>query len=110
RDGMFAVASKMYGITFKQRTDIPVYHPEVEVFEVSEADGSHTGLLFLDYHPRAGKRSGAWCGRLRSAGFEDGKRVAPLVTIVTNFTRPTGATPALLSWDETSTLFHEFGH
>lgn len=110
RDGMFAVASKMYGITFKQRTDIPVYHPEVEVFEVSEADGSHTGLLFLDYHPRAGKRSGAWCGRLRGAGFEDGKRVAPLVTIVCNFTRPTGATPALLTWDETETLFHEFGH
>ncbi len=110
RDGMFYVANKLYGIRFTRIPDAPVYHPEVEAFEVNEADGSHVGVLYLDYHPRPGKNAGAWCGRFRSQSYEDGKKIYPVVTIVTNFTRPSGDTPALLSWDETQTLFHEFGH
>ena len=110
RDGMFHVADRLYGITFTRIPDAPAYHPEVEVFEVKGADGSHVGVLYLDYHPRPGKNAGAWCGRFRSQTYEDGKKIYPVVTIVTNFTRPSGDTPALLSWDETQTLFHEFGH
>lgn len=110
RDGMFYVANKLYGITFTQLTNVPVYHPEVEVFEVKENNGSHLGLLFIDYHPRPGKRVGAWCGRLRGQYYENGQKIYPLVTMVCNFTRPTAELPALLSWDEVTTLFHEFGH
>jgi len=110
RNGMFAVANKLYGITFTQLTNLPVYHPEVETFEVKEKDGSHLGILYLDYYPRASKRGGAWCTGFESAGWRDGKKVDPIVSIVCNFTKPTGNTPALLTWDETNTLFHEFGH
>jgi len=110
RNGMFYVANKLYGITFTQRTDLPVYHPEVETFEVKENDGKFIGLLYLDYHPRPGKRVGAWCGRFRQQSYENGKKIEPIVNIVTNFTRPTSDAPALLTWDETTTLFHEFGH
>lgn len=110
RDGMFAVANKLYGITFDKRTDLPVYEKGVETFEVKEADGSHLGILYLDYYPRAGKSGGAWCTSFQPAGWENGKRVDPIVSIVTNFTPPAGDKPALLSWDETTTLFHEFGH
>ena len=110
RDGMFYVANQLYGISFTRIPDAPVYHPEVEVFEVKEADGSHVGVLYLDYHPRPGKSAGAWCGRFRSQSYEEGKKIYPVVTMVTNFTRPSGDIPALLSWDETTTLFHEFGH
>lgn len=110
RDGMFAVANKLYGITFEKRTDLPVYEKDVETFEVKEADGAHLGILYLDYFPRAGKSGGAWCTSFQSAGWENGKKVDPIVSIVTNFTPPTGDSPALLSWDETTTLFHEFGH
>jgi len=110
RDGMFYVANKLYGITFTRVTDIPIYNPEVEVFEVKDEKNSHIGLLTLDYHPRSGKRVGAWCGRLRGQYYENGKKVFPIVTIVTNFTRPTADLPALLTWDEVNTLFHEFGH
>lgn len=110
RNGMFYVASKLYGITFTKRTDLPVYHPEVETFEVKENDGKFIGLLYLDYYPRPGKRVGAWCGRFRQQSYENGKKIEPIVNIVTNFTRPTSDAPALLTWDETTTLFHEFGH
>ncbi len=110
RDGMFYVATQLYGITFTKRTDLPVYHPEVEVFEVKDQNENHVGLLYLDYHPRPGKRVGAWCGRFRQQTYENGKRITPIVNIVTNFTRPTAAAPALLTWDEVETLFHEFGH
>lgn len=110
RDGMFMVAGKLYGVTFERRTDLPVFHPEVETFEVKEKDGSHLGILYLDYFPRESKQGGAWCTEFRSAGWEDGKRVAPLVSITCNFTKPTKDSPSLLTWDETSTLFHEFGH
>lgn len=110
RNGMFAVATKLYGITFEKLTNLPVYHPEVETWEVKEQDGSHLGILYLDYYPRASKDGGAWCTDFQSAGFENGKKVDPIVSIVCNFTPPTGETPSLLNWDETSTLFHEFGH
>lgn len=110
RDGMFYVANQLYGITFTRRTDLPIYHPDVEVFEVKNETGAHIGLLYLDYSPRAGKRVGAWCGRFRQQTYENGKRITPIVTMVTNFTPPTGNTPALLTWDEVTTLFHEFGH
>ncbi len=109
-NGMFYVAEKLWGITFTQRDDIPVYHEEATAFEVKEADGSHVGVFFVDFHPRDGKRPGAWCTSFRRAGYQNGERVYPLSTIVMNFTRPAGDTPALLSFDEVSTMFHEFGH
>lgn len=110
RDGMFWVANQLYGISFSKLSDVPVYQEDVEVFEVKEADGSHIGLLYLDYFPRDGKSVGAWCTGFRDAAYKEGERIHPLVSIVCNFTKPTGDTPALLSWDEVNTLFHEFGH
>jgi peptidyl-dipeptidase Dcp len=110
REGMFWVANQLYGITFTPINNIELYNPEVEVFEVNEATGDHIGLLYLDYHPRDSKRPGAWQTSFRNAITKDGKRVAPLVSLVCNFTKPTGDTPALLTFDEVSTLFHEFGH
>jgi len=110
RNGMFYVANKLYGITFNKMTDCPVYLPEVEAFDVRDEKDTHIGVLYLDYHPRPGKRVGAWCGRFRSQNYENGKKITPVVTIVCNFTPPSGSTPSLLSWDEVSTLFHEFGH
>ena len=109
-NGMFHVATQLYGITFEKRTDIPVYHEEATAYEVKEADGSHVGVLFVDFHPRDGKRPGAWCTSFRRSAYKNGERVYPLSTIVMNFTRPAGDTPALLSFDEVSTMFHEFGH
>lgn len=110
REGNFMLANNLFGIQFKERKDIPVYHPEVEAFEVTDKDGSSLGVLFIDPHPRPGKRSGAWCGTYRSGSWKDGQRVVPIVTMVMNFTRPVGDKPALLSWDENLTYFHEFGH
>src|SRR6056297_1580999 len=111
RQGIFDVANKLYGITFTPIEGIPVPHPETSVYEVKEADGSHLALFFMDMHPRASKRGGAWCGQFREHHFtKDGKEVAPLVNNVTNFTRPSGDQPALLSIDEVHTMFHEFGH
>ena len=95
---------------FKKVTGVQVYNPEVQVYEVTEGDGRHVGLLFMDFFPRASKRSGAWSGALRRQGYEKGVRVAPLATIVCNFTAPTSTSPALLTTDETETFFHEFGH
>jgi len=110
KNGMFHVANKLYGITFEKKTDLPVYHPEVETYEVKEANGNHLGILYLDYFPRESKRGGAWCTSFQEAGWENGKKVDPIVSIVCNFTKPTQTTPSLLTWDETETLFHEFGH
>lgn len=110
RNGMFMVANKLYGITFTQRTDLPVYEKDVETFEVKEADGSSVGVLYLDYFPRDGKGAGAWCTGFRNAVNENGKRIDPIVSVVCNFTKPTADIPALLNWDEVNTLFHEFGH
>jgi len=110
REGIFYVTNKLYGLTYKKRDDIPVYHPEVEAFEVIDNDGSHLAVLFIDPHPRSTKKSGAWCGTYRSGSYKDGEKITPVVTIVLNFSRPVGDKPALLSWDEAETYFHEFGH
>lgn len=111
RQGIFDVAQKLYGITFTELEGIPVPHPETTVYEVKEADGSHLSLFFMDMHPRASKRGGAWCGGFQEHYItKDGKEITPLVNNVCNFTRPSGDTPALLSADEVSTMFHEFGH
>ncbi len=111
REGIFYVANKLYGITFTKLDSVPLPNPEAVAFECKEADGTHLGVLFFDMFSRPGqKRGGAWCGGYRSQKYVDGKRVAPLVTIVGNFTRPVGDKPALLSIDETETMFHEFGH
>jgi len=110
RNGMFAVATRLYGISFQKVNNIPVYQKDVETYEVKDKDGSHLGIIYLDYFPSPSKSGGAWCTSFRSAGFENGKKVTPLVSVVFNFTKPTGNTPALLNWDETTTMFHEFGH
>jgi peptidyl-dipeptidase Dcp len=111
RQGIFEVANKLYGITFTPIDGIPVPHPETTVYEVKEADGSHIALFFMDMHPRASKRGGAWCGGFRDHYYTlDGEEITPLVNNVTNFTRPSGDQPALLSIDEVETMFHEFGH
>ncbi len=110
RDGAFAVANRLYGITFTERTDIPKYHPEVRTFEVKDADGTHLGVFITDYHPRPGKRGGAWTSRFRGQYVRDGVDVRPIVVNVCNFTRPAGDAPALLRTEEVETLFHEFGH
>lgn len=110
RDGMFWTANQLYGITFTRLENMPIYHEDNEVFEAKDADGTHLGVLYLDYHPRVSKRSGAWCTSYRSQKYENDKRVAPVVSMVCNFSAPVGDTPALLSVDEAQTLFHEFGH
>jgi len=110
RDGAFYISNRLYGLEFVKRDDIPVYHEEVEAFEVLDYDGTHLAVLYIDPHPRPSKRSGAWCGTYRSGGYKDGERISPVVTIVMNFSRPAGDKPAMLSWDEVETYLHEFGH
>lgn len=106
REGAFAVANKLYGITLTKLEGIPVYHPDVEVFEVKDADGSHLGVFYVDYFPRPGKSGGAWMSNYR----EQQGDVRPLVCNVCSFTQPVGDMPSLLTIDEVETLFHEFGH
>ena len=110
RQGAFNLANRLYGMTFRPVV-VPIYHNEVSAYEVLDNDGSHLGILYFDFHPRESKSPGAWCGYFRRPSRDSkGKRIAPVVSIVCNFTRPSGNTPALLSIDETTTLFHEFGH
>lgn len=109
RGGIFFLANRLYGVTFRPIL-VPLYHEEVTAYEVLDQDQSHLGVLYFDFHPRDGKGQGAWCGNYVEQSYRDGKRVAPVVSIVCNFTRPTASTPALLTLDETETLFHEFGH
>lgn len=106
REGAFSVANKLYGITFVKLDKIPVYNPDVEVFEVKDADGSQLGIFYVDYFPRPGKSGGAWMSNYR----EQQGNIRPLVCNVCNFTKPIGKTPSLLTFDEVETLFHEFGH
>ncbi|WP_276855775.1 M3 family metallopeptidase [Bacteroides fluxus] len=106
REGAFAVANKLYGITLTKLEGIPVYHPDVEVFEVKANDGSQVGIFYVDYFPRSGKSGGAWMSNYR----EQQAGVRPLVCNVCSFTKPVGDTPSLLTIDEVETLFHEFGH
>ncbi|MBR5808043.1 MAG: M3 family metallopeptidase [Alistipes sp.] len=110
RQGVFNLSNRLYGLTFRPVV-VPQYHNEASAYEVLDSDGSHLGILYFDFHPRASKSQGAWCGYFRRPSYDkEGKRIAPVVSIVCNFTRPAGNTPALLSIDEVSTLFHEFGH
>jgi peptidyl-dipeptidase Dcp len=109
KKGLFYVVEKLYGLKLEPR-DWPTYHEEAEVYEVLEADGSKLGVMYLDFHPRDGKRVGAWSTQFRDATYRNGERIPTIGTIVMNFTRPAGDTPALLSFEEVSTLFHEFGH
>ncbi|MBU1014270.1 MAG: M3 family metallopeptidase [Bacteroidetes bacterium] len=110
RDGAFWVANQLYGITFTPIENIPLPHPDAQAFEVKEADGSHLSVLYMDFYPRESKSGGAWCGSYRDHHFLDGKEIKPIVTVVCNLTKPAGDTPSLLSMDDVSTLFHEFGH
>ncbi len=107
---IFDLAGKLYGIKLKRNTDIPVYNPEVKAFEVHDSDGSFLGVLYTDYHPRKGKSGGAWMTTYRDQKKEEGRQTRPLVSIVTNFTRPTDSSPSLLSFNELTTFLHEFGH
>ena len=110
KEGIFYVVEKLYGLKFIKRDDLPTYHEEAEAYEVQEADGTHLAILYMDFHPRDGKRVGAWSTAFRDVTYKDGKRIPQVGSIVMNFTRPAGDTPALLSFDEVSTFFHEFGH
>lgn len=106
REGAFTVANKLYGITLTKMEGVPVYHPDVEVFEVRDSDGSQLGIFYVDYFPRPGKRGGAWMSNYREQQGE----TRPLICNVCSFTKPVGDTPSLLTLDEVQTLFHEFGH
>lgn len=109
-DGAFLTAKKLFGITFKERNDIQKYHKDVLVFEVLDDDNKHLALFYADFFPRKGKRSGAWMTSFRGQNKYDGKNQRPHVAIVCNFTKPTEKKPSLLTFNEVTTLFHEFGH
>ena len=111
RDGMFLAARMLYGVTFTQNETLPIYYPGVETYEVKEANGDLLGILYMDYYPRESKSGGAWCTSFRESGYDiNGKKIYPVVSLVMNFTPASGDTPALLTWDETETMWHEFGH
>ena len=112
KEGVFGLATKLYGITFKKNADIPVYHPDVDAYEVFDKDGSFLAVLYTDFHPRAGKRSGAWMTSYKGQWIDTktGENSRPHVTLVMNFTKPTKDKPALLTFDEVETFLHEFGH
>jgi len=111
RDGVFAVANKLYGLTFTRLNNMPVFHPECEVYEVKDGDGSEIGVLYMDFFPRASKKGGAWMTVYREQSInKDGKNIRPVVSITGNFSKPAGDKPALLSYDDVETLYHEFGH
>ncbi len=107
---IFNLATSLYGIRFSQNSEIPVYHPEVKTWEVFDSDGTFLSVLYTDYHPRPGKNGGAWMTGYREQHMMDGKDVRPLISIVTNFSRPTETRPSLLSFNELTTFLHEFGH
>ena len=109
-DGVFGLATELYGITFKPNRNIPVYNEEVIPYEVFDADGKFLCVLYTDFHPRAGKQGGAWMNDFKGQWKENGVDSRPHITIVMNFTRPTESKPALLTFDEVETLMHEFGH
>ena len=112
QEGVFGLATRLYGISFERATDIPVYHPDVVAYRVKDADGSFLAVLLADFHPRANKQSGAWMTTYREQWVEDktGENVRPIVSIVMNFTKPTKERPALLTLGEVETFLHEFGH
>ena len=109
-NGVFDIAKKLYGLNFKQLDNIPTYHEEVKVYDVTDSDGSHIGLLYEDLYPRSTKKGGAWMNELRSQGLQGGKVERPHVSFTCNLTKSTESTPSLLTYDEVTTIFHEFGH
>lgn len=110
RQGVFDLATKLYGLKFEKLPEMPVYNPDVEVFKVMDADGSLLGIFYGDYFPRAGKRGGAWMNNICEQYVKDGVDHRPVICNVCNFTKPTADKPSLLTMDEVETLFHEFGH
>jgi len=112
KDGVFGLATRLYGITFHPRKDIQTYHPEVEAWEVRDKDGSYLAILYTDFHPRSSKQSGAWMTSYKEQWFEKAKNLdsRPHVSVTMNFTKPTESKPALLTLGEVETFLHEFGH
>ncbi len=110
RNGIFELVKRLYGITFKERKDLPKYHTDAITYEVLDKDKSLLAILYMDFFPRESKKSGAWMTNYREVFKKDGKRVIPVISLVCNFTKPTGDTPSLLTIDEVETFFHEFGH
>ena len=109
-DAVFGLATRLYGITFEELNNVPVYHEDVKVYEVKDADGSHLAFFYADFFPRASKRGGAWMTDFRGQSIRNGVEYRPFVTIVCNFTKPTADAPALITHDELTTFLHEFGH
>jgi len=110
RQGVFDLSTKLYGLKYKKLENMPIYHQDVEAFEVSDADGTLIGVLYTDYFPRAGKRAGAWMNNITDQYKKDGINHRPIICNVGNFTKPTADKPPLLNMDEVETLFHEYGH
>lgn len=110
RQGAFDLAGKLFGLKFQKLDSMPTYHADVEMFEVTDADGSLIGVLYTDYFPRAGKRAGAWMENITPQYKKEGVNYRPIIVNVGNFTKPTAGKPSLLNMDEVETLFHEFGH
>ena len=109
-DAVFGLAGKLYGLSFEERSDIPVYHPDVKVYDVKNEQGRHMALFYVDFFPRASKRNGAWMTEFRGQSIVDGTEYRPFVSLVTNFSKPTAGEPSLITPDELETLLHEFGH
>jgi peptidyl-dipeptidase Dcp len=109
-DAVFGLATRLYGISFTELDNVPVYHPDVKVYEVNDADGRHLALFYADFFPRASKRGGAWMTEFRGQSIRDGVEYRPFISTVMNFTKPTADAPALITHDELVTFLHEFGH
>ena len=109
-DAVYGLATRLYGVTFHELDNVPVYHEDVKVYEVKDVDGSHLALLYADFFPRASKRGGAWMTEFRGQSIKNGVEYRPFISIVMNFTKPTGDTPSLITHDEFTTFLHEFGH
>ena len=109
-DAVYGLATRLYGITFHELDNVPVYHDEVKVYEVKDADGSHLALLYADFFPRESKRGGAWMTEFRGQSIRNGEEQRPFINIVMNFTKPTADAPSLITHSELTTFLHEFGH
>jgi len=110
KKGVFMTVNKLWGLNFIEKTDVPKYHTDAVCYEVQDKEGKYLGILFMDFHPRDSKRGGAWMNNYREQNIREGKDVRPVITVVCNFSKPTADMPALLTLDEVSTFFHEFGH
>ena len=109
-DAVFGLANRLYGVNFEELNNVPKYHEDVKVYEVTDADGSHLALFYADFFPRASKRGGAWMTEFRGQSIKNGVERRPFISIVCNFTKPTADTPSLITHDEFTTFLHEFGH